>query len=347
MSILNGILIVIVLWIMPYLSGSGFCKLMREKCSLAKSYIMGWVVIWSFCQLITVPLVLLKASFLLVFVLMLLGIGSLCIYSIITKSYREGLGEGRINFQRSNHKSVIIVSGLFMVLFIGIAFATQHIDADDSRFVVNAVDIIRTNRMFLTDPTTGLPLECWTGELCKDVTAPWAVFIAYCAKASGVSATIMAHTFLPIALITAIFCVWWLLSEVFFDKDVVHRCIFMDTLLFLHIYGYYSVYSEETFMMTRLWQGKAVVAALGIPLCLLICMWLYEESCKKYYIMLAMSNVALCLMSGMGVIIGGLILGVFGGLYGIWTRKILTAINYWIILLPNVLYCFIYYKIKV
>ena len=37
----------------------------------------------------------------------------------------------------------------------------QHTDYDDSRFVVNAVDMIRTDRMFLTNPSTGRELAKW------------------------------------------------------------------------------------------------------------------------------------------------------------------------------------------
>ena len=198
----------------------------------------------------------------------------------------------------------------------------------------------------MTDPTTGNELTTWVAELCKDVTAPWAVFIAYFAKVTGVFPTIMAHTFLPLCLFTGVFAVWWMLSEEFFEKDIVHRCIFLDILMLLHVYGYFSVYSEEAFMMLRIWQGKAVVAALGIPAMMLVCMWIYRYNRKCDYLCLALLDFSICLMSGMGVIIGALLLGCYGLVYGVLKKSWKTMLVLWLMIIPNVVYYLIYYVLK-
>lgn len=75
------------------------------------------------------------------------------------------------------------------------SFRLQLTNADDSRFVVNAVDTVRTNRMLLTDVNTGQEIAYWTGDLYKDVISPWAVFAAYLSKITGISAASMMHTF--------------------------------------------------------------------------------------------------------------------------------------------------------
>ena len=33
----------------------------------------------------------------------------------------------------------------------------------------------------------------------------------------------------------------------------------------INLYGFYSLYCGETFLMTRGWQGKSIVAGVGIP----------------------------------------------------------------------------------
>lgn len=341
MLVVKLALVVLALWIVPYLAGNGFCELIRVEKSIAKVYLLGLVSIWSFCQLITVPLVLAKASFLVVVVLLSAWILFLSVYGV----WKGDFPKASFAEKSRGEKAIIVVTGALILIFFAVSFFAQHTDADDSRFVVNAVDIVRTNRMYLTDPTTGNALDVWVWELCKDVTAPWAVFIAYLSKMTGVFATIMAHTFFPACLFTCIFAVWWMLSEEFFDSDITYRCIFLDILMLLHIYGFYSIYNEEAFMMLRIWQGKAVVAALGIPAMILISMWIYRKNRKKYYLCLCLMNISMCLMSGMGVIIGALLLGCFGLVYGVCKRNWKMTVIYWLMVIPNVAYYGIYYML--
>ncbi len=342
MVILNVALAVLVLWIVPYVAGNGFCDALQIKKTVPKLYLMGLVAIWAFCQLVTVPLVLLKASFWTVIILLSSWILFLCGYGLYQRDFPK-IERGK---KTGEQRAVILVTGVLIASFMLAVLLGQHMDADDSRFVVNAVDIVRTNRMFLTDPNTGNEIGTWLGELSKDVTAPWAVYLAYCGKLTGISPTVIAHTILPLALFTAILGVWWMLSGEFFGKDVLHRCIFLDVMMFLHLYGYFSVYSAETFTMVRLWQGKAAVAGLGIPAMLLICMRIYRYNRKSDYICLMFLDLSMCLMSGMGVVIGALLLGCFGLLYGIFKRKWRITRNFWLMIIPNGIYYLIYYLIK-
>ncbi len=342
MSIINVALAVLVLWAVPYVAGNGFCDALQIKKTIPKLYLLGLVAIWAFCQLVTVPLVLIKASFWTVIILLTAWIVFLCGYGLYRRDFPRIQREKRTG----EEKAVILVTGILIILFFLAVLWGKHIDEDDSRFVVNAVDIVRTNRMFLTDPNTGNEINTWLGELSKDVTAPWAVYLAYCGKLTGISPTIVAHTFLPLSLFTAIFGVWWMLSEEFFGKDVLHRCVFLNVLMFLQIYGYFSVYSAEAFAMLRLWQGKAVIAGLGIPAMFLLCMWIYKYNKKNDYICLMFLDFALCLMSGMGVIIGALLLGCFGFLYGVVKRKWKITLRFWMMIIPNGIYYLIYYFIK-
>lgn len=342
MSVINVFLAILVLWVVPYLAGNGFCEFLRIKKTIPKLYLFGLVAIWAFCQLVTVPLVLVKASFWVVIAVWSVWILALCGFGL----YKRCFPSIRGNKKGGKEKSIILITGILILAFFAAALLGQHTDADDSRFVVNAVDIVRTNRLFLTDPNTGNQISTWLGELSKDVTAPWAVYLAYCGKLTGLSPTIIAHLFLPLSILTAIFGVWWMLAEEFFGADILHNCVFLDVLMVLHLYGYYSVYSAEAFMMLRLWQGKAVVAGLGIPAMFLLFMWIYQYDKKSDYICLACLDLAFCLMSGMGVIIGALLLGCYGLIYGIFKRKWKITLQFWLMIIPNGIYYLIYYLIK-
>lgn len=338
-SLFQGVMIALVLFAAPFLIGNGICSILELEKTIAKNYFFGMVTIWALFQLISVPLVLLRASFMIVVVLMTILIIMLTIYGMYKGRFP------RIRFE-IHRKMDLVAAGLMSFGMFTIILCTifmQHTDWDDSRFVVNAVDMVRTNRMFLTNPMSGQEAPTWIGEIAKDVTAPWAVFIAYCAKMTGVFATVMAHTVLPVVLLICAFCVFWMLSEVFFKADLYHRSIFMYLVILLNLYGHFSIYSSETFLLTRLWQGKAVVAGVGIPAIFLVLMWIYENKKRKsHMVLLVLLNLSICLMSGMGTIIGVMMLGCTGLVYGILKGDKKLALTLWTMCIPNILYFIIH-----
>lgn len=334
-SLCQGIASLICLFVIPYFIGNGINRLLNIEKTFSKNYFAGMLTIWALFQIVSVPLVLAKAPFDTVVVGITILLCVLFLYGLV----KGGYPRIRVSAQRNIERFSLGLMFLGMISLIVCTVFTQHTDWDDSRFVVNAVDMVRTNRMFLTDPIHGNATVTWIGELKKDVTAPWAVFIAYMAKMTGIYPTVMAHTVLPVVLLLVAFCVFWLLSEVFFSGDVFHRSIFVYLVILLHVFGHFSVYSSETFLLTRLWQGKAVVAGIGIPAMFLILMWLFDKKkTGRYQWLIWMSNLSICLMSGMGTIIGAMILGCTGLVYGIVKREKKIMLTLWFACLPNMVY---------
>lgn len=329
------ILAIIFLGICPILLGNSICGIMKQDIRLGHSYVIGYVGLWALIQLITVPLVLLKQSFMIVVVAVSVICLGVILYGIKKKYYNIKI----LEFKNISDKLAFAVMCLAVIALLVVTAVLQHTDADDSRFVVNAVDIVRTNKMFLTNPATGEAIPVWSGELVKDVTSPWAVFIAYCAKLTDIHPTIMAHTVLQLVLTLILCLVYWMLSDVFFKGDITSRSIFVCLALLINVYGYYSVYSAETFAITRIWQGKAVVASIGIPLVLLTSMQIYENhKLKANYVMLILISMAMCLMSGMGIIISAIMVGCIGFVYGIAKKEIKVFLGMIMAVIPCVTY---------
>ncbi len=331
--ILSGIWLIAA----PYIVGGVMCDVLKLKNGITENYVTGTVTVWAFCQLISVPVILLKGSFTIIAV-MLAG----CI--VITSFYGIAKKKYKITKKASKQKKWYEISA-FVIMFLAIGAMVllniflQHSDADDSRFVVNAVDILRTNRLFLFDPATGENTDIWMGELIKDVTSPWAVYIAFCARLTGCHPTVMAHTILPVSLLLFTCGVYWLLSRELTGKDYVYRCMFVCFVILVNMYGFYSLYSAEAFMMTRIWQGKSVVACAGIPMFFLFSMQIYRAPEKKQlYVLLAILSMAMCLMSGMGIIISAMLSGCVGLAYGIGKKSIRVAGNIWLAAVPGAVF---------
>lgn len=345
-EMINVLLVVLMLYLVPVIVGQGVNKILKIDTGVVKNFLVGNIFIWALFQLVTVPLVLTKQSFLIVVGIVNVVLVVICLYVFFEEIIRNKAECLKFKTFTSKWAGLKPADGFALaVLFAALGWllykiiSLQHTDADDSRFVVNAVEILRTNRMFLTDLITGQELETWIGEIIKDVTAPWAVYIAYLAKMTGVSAVIMAHSVMPVALILCAMSTFWLLSAEIFKKDITNRSIFMCFVILMNVCGYYSIYTAETFMLTRIWQGKATVASVAIPAMFLLAMWLYEnEKRYGYYVLIALLDIGMCLMSGMGIIIGAIMLGCFGLVYGIVKKKLWIPIVLWSMAIPNVVY---------
>lgn len=325
------------------LAGHGFSSLLRIKRNAVVSFFCGVILIWALTQLVAVPMILTRQSFTATFWLITGTVIPWCAYGVYEcRNIRFKCPE----FTRIEWAGAAVTI-LCIIGMLGINLVTQHCDGDDSRFVVNAVDILRTDTMFLTNPATGEPLEIWQGELIKDVTAPWAVFIAWCAKLTGTHATVMAHTALPPILFLVVFSSWWLLSEEFFKKEFFYRCLFIDVVILVTVYGGFSVYSEEVFMLSRIWQGKAVVASVGIPAAYLLGMWLYRKQEQwGYYVLPVVLGFSMCLMSGMGLIMSAMMFACIGLICGSAKRRLWISLSCFAACIPSAVYYLINLMLK-
>ena len=339
--------VILFMYIMPCVVGLGLSRMLRlDDRTVVKSFVVGNIFIWALFQIVTVPLVLLKGTFSTVALIVsgILGIVFLWVlYDDIIRRKAKNLSwtslKKRIpQMSKVEAFSFIIMIFMLFMLMRNIIFL-QYTDLDDSRFVVNAVEMVRTDRLLLTDPITGEETETWIGELKKDVTSPWATYFAYCSKLVGLSVAITVHSVLPVSLILCSMGAFWLISAEFFKKDMSNRCIFMCFVVLLNIYGYFSRNSAETLRLARIWQGKGSVASIAIPALFLLCMWLYENEKKYgYYILIVMLNFGMCLMSGMGIVIGAIMLGCVGFVYGLSKKNLWITISLWGMCIPNVLY---------
>ena len=64
--------------------------------------------------------------------------------------------------------------------------------------------------------------------------------------------------------------------------------------------------------MGRIWQGKAVLAGVFLPLLFFLCMEiLMQENAKYPWSLLFLTNGACCLLSSMGIMLAPLMMGIF------------------------------------
>ncbi len=109
----------------------------------------------------------------------------------------------------------------------------------------------------------------YTGEYSKlDVRhglAPFPIWIAFLSRISGIHSTILAQSILGGVFILICYLIYSRIAKILFLDNKEGIPYFMLLVAVLQIYGNYSFYTAETFLLTRTSQGKAVLANLIIP----------------------------------------------------------------------------------
>ncbi len=338
----NIIMAILMLGLMPVLVGAATSALLRLRSNLSSYYAVGMFTEWALAQLMIVPCIFMQISFRTassIFLILLLAISVGGIGALFFELLRRDKEE-KPQLKKKD-KAIYIIFMLGMLCLVGfIMYNTavlQHLDADDATYVVNAVDMLRTDTMFQT-MLTGRRADNML-QFIKYLVAPWPFFGAFLSLYTGIKVTIMFHTILPQAMILLATAVYYQLGSSFFFASPLYRPIFVVYVWLFNLLGCTSIYTAETFLMMRSWQGKAVVAGIGIPMLILIFVELYIKSEKiELFLLLALVNCSLCFMSGIGLAFSGAMTGAFALFYAIFLRKPKMLLYFAMALMPNIVY---------
>ena len=349
-GILDYLRCIIYALVLPFLSGIGFTELLKGRKSEEKdegispvfSLIAGYLLLWSLMELIAVLGTILKVPFKAI-ALIVLGLSVIIsIYGLIVYIRRIRNGKGVIKYALLSvfkSKTEIALFVIFLIIFAAFLYMninTLFFDADDSRFLVSAGDILRSNHILSTDPVTGKSLDTGYRDFKKDLISQWAAFIAYSSYVTGINTTVFAHFVYPVIAMTLIFSIYWLLMK---KEETTNKVLAMILLVALFIFGNYSTHSQETVSIIRVWQGKATLAVFGVLTVIYLFKEMYDKE-KLYpgdYVLLLTANLSLSLMSSMGMVIAGIMIVAYGAYMIYIKRNIKYLIPLVIICIPNVL----------
>lgn len=199
-------------------------------------------------------------------------------------------------------KRLFVGTGVEWLIFFALlgfqlykAVAYASFDGDDAYYVVESLIAQEAGVMYRILPLTG-------GSTGLDVRHAMAVFpmwVAYVAVRSGVHATIVSHVVMPLALIPLTYLLYYEIG-----KNVLRRenlPIFMIIMAVFQIFGNVSIYTSETFFLTRTWQGKAVAGALVIPAFFWVFLQISAQADAGLWILLVCINMTAGVCSSIAV----------------------------------------------
>ena len=345
-------MIVVLLGLAPLGTGLWINSIVRkENRSIGAAYISGFLILLAVFQLLAVPVIFMDAfgfprivKWYTIMVTLLTGGGLIEALHLWRK-------EGSI-FKESVWKkkrgTMEYVQWLLVVLLIGfqVFMAVTHasFDGDDAYYVVQSVITDETDTLYRILPYTGYS----TGLDMRHAMAAFPIWIAYLARMTGVHATIMSHTVLPVFLIPLTYMIYYEIGKILFKDKEEQLPAYMIVLNVLQLFGNVSIYTNATFFLTRTWQGKSMLANVVIPAIFMVVLWLFEGEAQKrekrtgFWCLLFMINVVAAMMSTASVFLNTMLIGIMALMLCIQEKNIRVLFKMAACCIPCVIYALLY-----
>ena len=348
------ILIIVNLIIVPFLLGL-LCENLfteaKEKVVFSRVFAFGLAGMLAIFQLIAVPVIIVGTSFktlVYIYMAIIAALAALSIYlnyKTLASRIKASFAGYKSSLMSIDKEYLIvgIVAILLIVLQTSLLILRVHTDTDDSRFIAEALEAIENNTLLRVHPITGESLSVPIGEMRKDVTSPYPIFIAVMSAVTLVKPAVLSHFVFPILLIPLCYLVVYLIGTHIFE-DVSKRLVYLFISALIILFSFESVYSWGYTLLAIIWQGRSISAVIMLPLLWYVLMKIYteEKPYVGYYFAVVMIGLANADLSGMGALMGPLIGGGFAASYLIKNKKLLTAIYIGLAVVP----CGIYALIK-
>lgn len=344
----------------------------------------GYFCMWAVFEVVTIPAVLFVkyhnfsvASDCFTVISILCAIAGLLVWYRNTKNDRPGLvfglaktgwmgrdtdvmsGKGKdflSNMTWAERIEWLIFLGLIgFQLYKAVAYAS--FDGDDAYYVVESLLAQQADVMYRILPYTGRPTDLDV----RHVLAVFPMWVAFVSVKSGIHATIVSHVVMPVALIPLTYLVYYEIGKILFRVQPVgeenrervsaqreNLPIFMILMCMFQIFGNVSIYTNETFFLTRTWQGKAVTGSLVIPAFLWLFLWIYDGVKKEkktdagLWLLLVCVNMTAGICSSIAVFIVSILIAVTAFCLMLVEKDFKVLLKIGATCIPNVIYMGIY-----
>lgn len=322
--IVQILILAVLLLLVPTVVGGTAPGVEREGtwngAGLIWRWVSGQIILWAGFQVICVPMILAQRRFRDVVVFFSGYMAMMVIVSVVVGIRRHAGGSisKRVSYVGREKDNVAIllwgcVVGLVLLQLV-LACLLSYEEGDDAFYVAMSTITASSDNLYQTLPYTGAT----TGLDVRHGLAPMPVWVAYLSKISGMQAVTVAQIALPLVLILMTYGIYFLLGRQLFSDGRRKLPLFLLVLQFLVLFGGYSTYSAENFLLVRTGQGKSVMANIVIPFLLYLLLTTMEKLQIKekisigLWLMIGFTMVAGCLCTTQGALLVCILLGTVG-----------------------------------
>ena len=318
---------------------------------LGVTYVAGFLTLLAVFQLIAVPVVFLDpwgfqtvVDLFTVATTLLTGLG---IIGAMHHWRREGrIFHKAVKWKERGRMEQIQWILVFVLIGLQLFMAVTHasFDGDDAYYVVQSVITDETNTLYRILPYTGMS----TSLDMRHSMAVFPLWIAYIARMSGIHATILSHTVLPIVLIPLTYIIYYEIGKKLFKEKMEQLPSYMIFVCLLQIFGNVSIYNNATFFLMRTWQGKSMLANVIFPGIFMILLWLFDGEPEKrgqrggMWFLLLMINIVAAMMSTASVFLNSFLIVVMAIVFSLQEKNVKILFKMAACCIPCAVYALLY-----
>lgn len=349
MPVLQILILIFFMVLIPLALGAGVSAFVQKmEKSLCFMWVSGYMIMFAAFQFIAIPMIEKMCS--LTSLVWVFGI--FCVMGALTGIciwlFKVGKKKTlQVVAVKEKDKITPVLWGIFIVLLLSqlimAAFGTSP-DGDDAYYVATATVAEASDKMFRILPYTGGP----TSLDYRHSLAPLSMYIAFLSRVTGIHAATVAHIGMQLFLIPLSYGVYGLLGSRLFKEKKRALAGFMVFISIVIMWGNVSVYTAETFLLTRTRQGKATLAGLVIPALILFLYMLGERLFEKKKVEKALWGLifctvtAACLCSSFGGFLTALLMGVTCVCMAVTYKKWILILPFAISVIPAAVYSVMY-----
>ena len=338
----------------------------EDKRNLIVVLLAGYLLMWAVFEVITIPAVIWIQYDNFLFVLRWFMIAAILLAaSGIIVWYMDWKKTGGMrpwfafsNLKLSGMSIEAKIEWLLFLAFVGfqlyMAITRASFDGDDAYYVVESLIAQQSNAMYKNLPYTGRssPLDI------RHALAVFPIWIAFVAVKADMHATVVSHMIMPLILIPLSYMIYYEIAKALFTvpakESVDKTCkdnipVFMIIMALFQMFGNVSIYTNETFFLTRTWQGKSVAANLVIPMMFLLLLWIFngekrEEKGRRIdlWIMLVCLNMTAGVCSSLAVFLIAILLGAAALCLMVVEKDWKIPVKLGLTCIPNLFYVILY-----
>lgn len=265
--------------LVPVILGLPFAGLglEREK-RLGTALVCGYMEMWALFQVVAVTFILTTGKFDHVVnvytVLCAIGVVAAAGWAVyrakthkITKPVREAkilpwkIDNKKERIERCTGFAVWCIFAALVVFQLVMSCIMAFGDGDDAYYIPLSSMTEVSGSMYKNIPYTGESTQLDV----RHGLAPFPIWIAFISRMSGVHATVFAQSIFGAVLLLICYLLYARIAKILFSENREGIPYFMLFVALLQMFGNYSFYTAETFLLTRAAQGKAVLSNFVIP----------------------------------------------------------------------------------
>ncbi|HOO28584.1 MAG TPA: DUF6077 domain-containing protein [Lachnospiraceae bacterium] len=341
-------IILIIIWglAVPFILGLLIDRLLADSKTVlaARNFAFGFMLMAAVFQLLAVPMILLHMRFHVLKNTWIAVILCLCVLSVILNFKTFGVKlKNRVSLKkRPEITEVLIWAAAVAVIMIQTALLAghMHVDTDDARFLAEAMEAVEQDTMLEYHPLTGEFLGGPAGEMYKDITSPYPIFLGLLGELFKMPPAIAAHVVLPILLIPLCYAVYFVIGSFFFDANMKYTGLFLLFLGLIHSFSFESIFAAGYTLLTIIWQGRSAAAMIMLPLLWYVLLRMIREEKLKWidYLLFAAVMLACAMLSGMGMLLSLLLAFAYVCAQAFLKRSVKPALLMLLCMWPNVIY---------